>query len=94
MIKAEEKLAASTKALPARVYFSVGALEEDQLPTRHMVSNLQAFSAQLKTHNYQGLDYETLILEKEDHLSVFPSTVSKGLRYLYAPPETRTVHEN
>ncbi len=80
MFNSEESYHASHKSLPARVYFAVGA-EEDS-----MVSDLQNFAAQVKAHDYQGLEFDTQVFEGETHMSVIPTTISRGLRYLYPSP--------
>jgi predicted alpha/beta superfamily hydrolase len=80
MLKSEESYSASHKSMPARVYFAVGAEEGS------MVNNLQDFAAQLKAHDYQGLEFDSQVFEGETHMSVIPTTISRGLRYLYASP--------
>ncbi|PYR73523.1 MAG: hypothetical protein DMF87_25645 [Acidobacteria bacterium] len=87
MLKAEDARAASGKPLNARVFLSVGVLEQQMAPTYPMVTDLQAFVEQLQQHRYSGLELETKIFEDENHLSVVPATVSRGLRFIYAPSE-------
>ena len=50
MLKAEDALAASGKPLNARVFLSVGVLEQQMAPTYPMVTDLQAFVQQLQQH--------------------------------------------
>lgn len=86
MFTAEETFAASRRSLPVRVFLSVGLLEDELGPTYPMVTDMQAFAERLRQHNYSGLQLQTKIFEEENHLSVVPATVSRGLRFIYASP--------
>jgi predicted alpha/beta superfamily hydrolase len=86
IFKHEESFAAEGKALPARVFFSVGSLEQRLAPAYPMVADLQAFVDTLKRRNYNGLESQTHIFDDETHISVVPATISKGLRFIYPTP--------
>lgn len=60
-------------------------------PQMPMVSDLREFTDRLKSRNYRGFEFETHYFEDENHGSVIPATVSKGLRYVYSepPPQQR-----
>jgi len=80
----EEAYAAKQKALPVRIFLSVGLLETGGEKYR-MVENLRKFAEVLKSRNYDGLDLKVHFFEDETHTSVVPATVSKGLRFIYSP---------
>ena len=86
IFKGEDAYFASHKALPVRVFFAVGS--EEQMADDPEVSDLRAFTAQLRGHSYQGLEFDTQIFDAESHVSVIPTTISRGLRYIYASPTT------
>ena len=86
-IQADEKAFAATgKPLAAKVFFSVGLLEPGV-----MAGDLRAFIAGLDQRHYKDLEYQVRYFEGETHLSVIPITVSRGLRYIYAPPVPKGV---
>jgi len=74
----EEEFAERSKELPVRLYLSAGALEEDLL--YNMVTNLEEFSDVLESRDYLGFSLITEIIEGENHFSVIPFSISKGLR--------------
>lgn len=81
---ADQSFAATGKPLSAKVFFSVGLRESSG-----MVGDLRAFIAMLEQRHYTDLEYEVHYFEDETHLSVIPVTISKGLRYIYAPPSSK-----
>ena len=83
IFKSEESFAASGNVLPARVFFSVGLLEQRLAPTYPMVTDLQAFTGTLKRRQYKGLEWEAHVFDDETHISVVPATISRGLRFIY-----------
>jgi len=83
---AEESFAASRKPLPARVFFSVGLLEQRMAPQMPMVTDLRAFLDTLDRRKYKGLEFQAHFFEGETHGSVVPATISRGLRFVYAAP--------
>ena len=74
----EEDYAEVSKELPVNLYLSAGALEEDLV--YNMVTNLEEFSDVLETRDYLGFSLITEIIEGENHFSVIPFSISKGLR--------------
>lgn len=82
IFRAEESYAATHKAMPARLYLSVGAEEENDGDDR-MVGNLAHLAAQLRQRHYDGLTVESEIFNGETHASVIPLTIFKGLRSIY-----------
>ncbi len=79
---AEKSFAATGKPLPARVFFSVGMLEQSGAGPG-MVADLRDFIKVLDQRHYKGLEYQVQYFEGESHLSVIPATISRGRRYIY-----------
>lgn len=81
----EDSYAASQKPLAARVFLSVGSLEEKTtgLP---MTSDMIAFGERLRKRHYRGLQIETRVFDGDDHVSVVGAAFSHGLRSIYAAP--------
>ena len=82
----EEAFANEHADLPAKLFMSVGGLEEDQVlmaPDEHYVSNLTEFHTRLEDKNYAGLDMEMMVMEDESHFTVVPSAFSRGLRTVF-----------
>lgn len=84
ILKAEAAVAKSGKTLHGRVFLSVGA-DEGEI----MVGPFKKLMTALTSHAYPNLLLESHIFEGEDHLSVVPATLSRGLRFLYARPRLR-----
>ena len=84
MLRMEDLYAASGGPLPARVFLSSGALE-DGTGGHPMTADFKAFAERLKSRGYRGLELQTHIFEGEDHGSVLGATLSRGLRFAYAP---------
>lgn len=51
-----------------------------------MVRDLQAMEHVLESRRYKSLDVQTLIISDEDHLTVFPAVITRGLKWAL-PPE-------
>ncbi len=86
----EKSFAATGKTLPARMFLSVGSLEQGE-PTYPMVTDMQALTKTLKGRHYEGFEFRAHIFDDETHVSVVPATISRGLRFIYsttapAPP--------
>lgn len=78
----EREYAETHAFLAARIYLTVGALESD-----HMISELHEFSEALRAREYEGLSQRLYVAEGEDHFSVIPATIDRGLRYIYGGEE-------
>lgn len=74
----EEQLASQRKSLPARAFFSVGSLEEDQLPY------FPQFIEALKCRNYDDFYLESQVIEGVNHGSGAAVAYIQGLRALYS----------
>jgi hypothetical protein len=84
ILKTEAALAKSGKTLHGRVFLSVGADEGED-----MVGPLKNLTTALTSRAYPNLQLETHTFEGENHLSVVAATVSRGLRFLYAPKQPK-----
>lgn len=87
--KIEETYAADNRALPARVMMYAGEFETRGDGPRYftsvdLVGDMQRFEQRLASRDYEGLTIESAVLPGEDHLTVFPALVSRGL--LWALP--------
>ena len=86
MFDYEAEFAQTSSSLPARVFLSVGMLETDELRENgsgRMISNLRDLLDVLKNRDYDGLEWSEVFFEDENHQSVIPPTISRGLRYIY-----------
>ena len=89
MFEREKAYAASHKNLNANFYFAVGGyetLKPGSGDTRYntdddMVADLREFESILKKRQYPGLKLETSVLAEEDHLSVAPAIITRGLKW-------------
>jgi predicted alpha/beta superfamily hydrolase len=86
MFEREKAYAAASKDLPANVYFAVGGYETVKPGPRFnkdddMVRDLKAFTAALKSRNYPGLKVSMDVIRDEDHLTVAPAIITRGLRW-------------
>ncbi len=72
----EEQLARQRASLPARVYISVGSLEDDQVPYFHQ------FTEVLRHRKYEDFYLETRVLEGLNHGSGMPVAFTQGLSVL------------
>jgi predicted alpha/beta superfamily hydrolase len=79
----EASLAARAQDLPARLFLSAGSLEEAHDPRCGLVSNLYGLEARLRARGYPGLDMALQVFDGENHMSVFPGAVTRGLGQVF-----------
>lgn len=87
MFEHEERRAAGSKKLPARVFVSAGAEEEapggqSEAVTFGMVSNAVRFAALLSSRGYEGLRVNSHVFLDEAHH--MPPMLVRGLRWVYS----------
>lgn len=75
--------------LPAKVMMYAGEFETPGSGPRNfnsvdLVGDMQSFEKRLESRRYPGLSVESKVLADEDHLTIFPALVSRGL--LWALP--------
>lgn len=83
----EAEFSESHDSLPAKVFFAVGLLEEvpgEEDAQYRMVSNLQEFLEVLQGRGYQGLTLASEFFPGENHTSVIPVTISRGVRFVFS----------
>jgi uncharacterized protein len=83
MFGREEAFARTQRKLPARIFFSVGAREGNA--EHDMVQDLRRFAKQVERRGYEGLVTRAHVFDEENHNSVFPAALSRGLRFLHDP---------
>lgn len=76
MFTLEKEFSASHKRLPVNVAMFVGSFENDYYP---MVTDLLAMEKQLRSRDYEGFKLHVEVMPGENHHSVFPGLLSKGL---------------
>lgn len=79
MFALEKENFEKNKSIQARVYMSVGATENPMMP-----NDLSAFAKQLHEHAYSNLSLDWTIEAGQNHNTVFPIALTKGLRFVYA----------
>ncbi|MEP7042593.1 MAG: alpha/beta hydrolase-fold protein [Dokdonella sp.] len=80
----ETTYAAAHTDLPARVMLYAGMYETTKAGPRYfkqtdLIGDMQGFVRTLKSHAYPNLSIDSHVIEDEDHLTVFPVTISRGL---------------
>jgi predicted alpha/beta superfamily hydrolase len=87
MLKREQAYASTHNDMPADVFMAIGGFERINpssknpryLRTLDMVGNMQLFERTLKSRRYPGLRIRSTVIDDEDHLTVFPAIVTRGL---------------
>lgn len=84
MFKLEQQYAAQNKNLKARVQLYAAEFEQVKPGKRYasrvnIVEDTLQFEKALKSRHYPGLQIQSQIIADEDHLSVFPSMISRAL---------------
>lgn len=86
IFRTEAAEARRRRDLPARLFLSVGALEESERERwAAMVTNLEALDRTIASRRYPGLRLTRVVFADETHLSVVAASLSRGLRTLLAP---------
>ncbi len=74
--KQEKQFAAKRQDLPARLFISVGDIEDLTEPVKD-------FMKVVKSRSYKGLTMETRVLEGERHAGNKPEAYNRGLRFVF-----------
>lgn len=87
MFGIEAAHAASKSDLKARVFMAAGMYETTGEGPRYSsggsaIGDMRRFAELLQGRGYPGLVVETDVIDREDHLTVFPSLVSRGLLWM------------
>ncbi len=89
----EQRYAKEHKEMPARVRFYIGSYETlnpgkpRYSSENDMVGDLNRFVAQLRSRQYRSLDVDSMVLQDEDHATVFPGLITRGLMWALPPKE-------
>jgi predicted alpha/beta superfamily hydrolase len=89
MFEREKSYADQHQDLAARVYFAVGSFETVKPGSKDarynesndLVADMHAFEKALKARKYPGLQLQSKVLDDEDHLSVAPAILTRGLKW-------------
>jgi predicted alpha/beta superfamily hydrolase len=84
ILRQEAALAARANDLPVRLFLAVGSMEEADGAPFWPVSSLAKLAACLRGRNYSGLHMTHHVFPDEDHMSVLPGALSRGLRAVFA----------
>jgi hypothetical protein len=68
------------------MFISVGGLETKQRMGQDMIGDARSFADALQRKDVSGLDVTFHLFEDEDHLSVIPGALMRGLRAVGALP--------
>lgn len=93
MFQREQDYAGQHKDLPADVFLSIGSYEtlnpasdDPRYMTEvDMLRDMQRFEKRLKSRGYRSLRVESTVIAEEDHLSVYPAAIGRGLRWAFPP---------
>ncbi len=81
LLDLEETYSQANRSLAARVFLARAISEPDRI-----VTNFDRLIQVLDGRNYEGLEWQHQVFENENHQSVVPSAISRGLRVIYDPP--------
>ena len=83
----EAAYAEEHRALPGKVFLSVGLSENDDvsgpLGIGRMVSNVRDLAGVFESRQYSGFEWKVVYFPDENHQSVLGPTITRGLRYIY-----------
>ncbi|MBT7862892.1 MAG: hypothetical protein HN712_21435, partial [Gemmatimonadetes bacterium] len=79
LLKAEEKMAASRDQLPVRLYMAAGGQENPEW----MLQPMRRFAERLQKRGYAGLEVEIDIVEGENHHTIAPIGITRGLMRMF-----------
>lgn len=90
MMTVERRYAGTHRDLPANVFLYIGQFEtiragDARYGRRDMVGDTAAFERALRARGYPGLTLSSSVIEGEDHLTVMPSGLTRGLKALLPP---------
>jgi len=92
MAAREMAYAAKHDDLPARIYMYIGEYEEMRpgdpryAKDVNMVTDTRNMDRALRSRNYPSLRMEVEVLNDEDHFTVAPRGITRGLKYLLPAP--------
>lgn len=90
MFKREQDYAGAHADLPANLFMAIGSFEttnKQQVKNLRysrnldMIDDLQGFEKALTGRSYPGLKLKSEVIPDEDHLTVFPTIITRGLQW-------------
>jgi len=78
LFRTEKDSAAARGAPPVDLFLAVGGRETSRMP-----SDLLAFAAALRAERWAQLTMTTKVFDEDDHDSVFPAALTRGLRVVF-----------
>lgn len=78
LFKREATYANNHDDLPVDIYITSGSEEKQLVPL------MKKFTDVLKSRNYENISIDSKVFENENHLSVIPAALSRGMRTLYS----------
>ena len=94
ILKLEQAYANDHRDLPARVMMYIGMYETINPQPRYyktndMIGDMRAFERTLKARRYPSLSIGSQVIADEDHFTVFPSLISRGLLWQWRDAQRR-----
>jgi predicted alpha/beta superfamily hydrolase len=90
IFRLEQAYSESHSELEARLFMSMGMEEPDDRRYAssccESITNLRRLAAILDQRQYRGLEFQYHLFEGENHQSVVPAGISRGLRSIYSSP--------
>lgn len=74
----EKNFAQKSDSLNAKIYCAVGEFDEEKV-----IKPFQEFISILERRNYKGLNYFSETLKGETHISAWPVSLTRGLKFLF-----------
>lgn len=89
MLERERAYAAVHTDMRADIFLVIGGFETVKPSSQNkryhrkndMVRDLKTFEARLRSRRYPGLRIESTVIEDEDHLTVYPAAITRGLMW-------------
>lgn len=83
-LKYESDFAANNSDLSAKVFMTVGGLEESEEDSdAAMMTNMRRLAETLQGRGYASLKLVTHVFDAETHVSVIPASISRGLKAVF-----------
>lgn len=79
------------KSMNANVFLCIG--KEEEKMKSNMVAEMQAFENRLLSRGYSGLNIKSVVISDEDHQTVYPSFITKGIIYAFGKEKTANINK-
>ena len=80
--KFESEYFKTNSNLEANLFLCIGANEETETGSK-MVSEMLDFEKRLRSRAYTSLNIKSLVVQDEDHMTVYPSFITKGILWAF-----------